>query len=266
MTWQTLYTSKGIFSFSLILELGIVTMMPLQASAFSPANQKPVTHAETGAIAQYIPPQGLGAPPATAGGTRSGSCPEVKENSKSQSLTALIPTLASSAKLGLTVAGHPQFFVYVPETAAKTAEFVLKDENENDVYRTTFAISGERGVVNFSLPKNIAPLEIGKNYHWYFSVVCNPRNRRRDISVDGWSRRIKLNSTLANELQRVAPHDRPKLYAQAGVWHEALSELAQLRREAPHDLTLATEWKKLLESAGLKQIADSPITLTASRD
>lgn len=265
MTWQIFRVSKSIFSFALTLELGIITILPTQASAFSLQSQKEVMQPEVGKVAEYIPPAGLGAPPATGGGTRSGSCPEVKDNSKGQYLTALMP-VTSSAKLALTVEGNPQFFVYVPQTSARTAEFVLKDENENDVYRTTLPISGEGAIINVILPHTISPLEVDKNYHWYFSVICNPGNRRQDIFVDGWSRRIKLSSTLATELEKADPRERPNLYAKAGIWHEAVSTLAQLLGEAPNDITLATEWKKLLESAGLKQLADSPITLIASQE
>lgn len=263
---QTLQVSKTVFSIALTLELSIIAVQSSQVLALSQLSPKEVQSLGVDRVAEYIPPAGMGTPPTSGGGTRSPlsvSCPEDKEN-KGQYLTALVPTLTPSTNLALTVAAHPQFFVYMPETSARTAEFVLKDENENDVYRQTLSISGSPEIVNLSLPKTVAPLKIGKNYHWYFSLVCNPGNRRRDVYVDGWSQRTELSPNLAVQLQKATPSDRPNLYAQAGIWHEALSTLADLCREAPNAPTLAAEWKKLLESAGLKQIADLPIVLTAS--
>jgi hypothetical protein len=264
MNLQNFQVSKAFLSFALTLDLGIIFFLPIQASAaLSRVSQQEELRPGVVMVAEYIPPRGLGAPPAAGGATRSGSCPAVKEN-KGPLLTALMPVSAET-QLGLTVAAYPQFFVYVPETSAQTAEFVLKDENENDVYRTTFPISSQAGITSVSLPKTVAPLEIGKNYHWYVSIVCNPKNRRHDAFVDGWTRRIELSATLASELEKATPRDRADLYGKAGIWHEAISTLAQLRGEAPNDAKLAAEWKKLLESAGLKQIADLPITLSVSQ-
>lgn len=265
---QTFQVGKAVFSIALTLELSIIAVQSNQALALSRLSHQEAQSPKVDKVAEYIPPAGLGAPPTSGGGTRSSllaSCSEVQEN-KAQPLTSLIPASTSSKQLGLTVETHPQFFVYAPETSARTAEFVLKDENEKDVYRKMFSISGKPGIIDFSLPKTVAPLKIGKNYHWYFSLVCHPGNRRRDVYVDGWSQRTTLNPNLATQLQKANPRDRPNLYAQAGIWHEALSTLADLRREAPNDPTLTAEWRKLLESAGLKAIADLPVMLTASEN
>ncbi len=196
------------------------------------------------------PRQGL--PGRRVGGGSRGNC-----NFGEQMLTALIP----KNNLGLTVAGHPKFFFYIPQTTnSQVVEFVLRDETDRQIYETTFKTNGTSGVISLSLP-NSAPLkalEIGKKYQWYFSIICNPQNRANDVSVDGWIQRVKLSPTLTSELEKVAPRGRAALYATAGIWHEALTTLAALRHSRPDDSTIAAEWAQLLQSVGLDNIAQEP--------
>ncbi|MBD2181468.1 DUF928 domain-containing protein [Aerosakkonema funiforme] len=267
MSRQISISSKAIFTVALSLDLCAIVLLPHQVLSltnkverdFISSENFPASNFE---IAQYVPPKNLGVPPETASGaTRSGSCSR-DEQSTSILLTALIPSLNKDDNWALTTAENPQMFVYVPQTSARMAEFALQDEDGKDVYRTTFTISGAAGIVSFSVPKNAVKLEKNQNYHWYFSIFCSDKNRRQSSTVDGWIRRVELNSlrpNLANELEGVGEKERSQLYAQNGVWYDALATLAELRRDDPNDTALAQEWKKLLESAGLKELGDFPI-------
>lgn len=187
------------------------------------------------------------------GGTRGGNC-----FASTQKLTALVP----KSNLGLTVSPYPTFFFFIPQTISpQTVEFVLLDDNEHQIYRTTFISSGASGIINLSLPakSGLPPLATGKNYHWYFSIVCNPANRVEDIFVEGWIQRVELNPVLAIKLQNSSLQERIKLYISADLWHEALVTLAQLRRDRPSDSSIAANWIKLLKSVGLDKIAQQPL-------
>ena len=241
------------------LTLNFVPIPALALTSLSPGKALPRKPVE---VADYKPPKGIGTPETVGGGTRSGNC-EQDEKTSAPLLTALMPDLTpGTAEFGVTVSESPQFFVYIPETSARMAEFVLKNENEEDIYRSgNIPISGQSAIVSVSLPKNQIKLESGKNYHWYFSVICNPDNRRKDIFVEGWTQHTEMSSEVASQIQKAAPLERAKLYAEAGIWHEAVASLAELRRENPDNPALAQEWKTLLESAGLKQLAELPVDL-----
>ncbi|MBW4682952.1 MAG: DUF928 domain-containing protein [Microcoleus vaginatus WJT46-NPBG5] len=253
---------RPAFFWLVIFNTLIINFIPSHALALLSLSQGKALPSKAIEVADYKPPKGLGAPETVGGGTRGGKC-EQDEKSSGPLLSALMPDLIpDTAEYGVTVSESPQFFVYIPETSARMAEFVLKDENENDLYRSqNIPISGQSAIVSVSLPKEQIKLEPGKNYHWYFSVVCNPDNRRKDIFVEGWTRQTKLSSDVASQIQKVAPQERAKLYAEAGIWHEAVAILAELRRENPDDSALAQEWQTLLESAGLKQMAELPVDL-----
>jgi hypothetical protein len=208
------------------------------------------------AQAQFKPPN-RGAPSNTAGGATRGSsfCATGKTP-----LTVLVP----SSRIGLTVAARPTFFVYVPPTSAKTAEFVLQDDKDNDIYRTTIDLTGTPGITSLSLPATAPALEVGKDYLWYFSLVCQPKDRLEDVFVSAWVQRVQPTKTVTDALKRVSARDRPNVYAQASLWYDTLSSLAELRRNNPNDARLTSDWTQLLNFVGLKQVSREPLSKQSS--
>lgn len=190
-------------------------------------------------------------------GRRVGSGTRGECNFGHKQLTALIP----KNNLGLTVAANPQLFFYLPSISnSQTVEFVLLDEADNQIYEKTFKPTSTNGIINLSLSDaSLKELAIGKKYHWYFSIICNAQDRANDISVDGWIQRVELNSTLARKLEIAAPLQRPAILAAANIWQDALVTLAQLRLSHPNDANIASQWKQLLQSADLNNIAQEPV-------
>ncbi|MGQ4647639.1 DUF928 domain-containing protein [Lyngbya aestuarii] len=183
-----------------------------------------------------------------------------------KSLTALIP----ETQFGLTVSEYPTFFVYVPQTSGQVGVFTLLDEDKNIVYETTLKLPETDGIVSFGLPatESLAPLAIGKLYRWYFGIIYDAEDRSRDLLVQGWVQRIEPKPSLINELEIAAPQSYPALYADAGIWHEAIATLAQLRRSQPDNLMWINQWQELLKSEPVKldEIAEKTLleSLSAS--
>ncbi len=217
------------------------------------------------------PPPDRSAPTGRSqGGASRGECPEV-----SKPLTVLVPatqktlgekhgshsaSTAWESVWGLTVAESPTLWFYVPYslTAKLPIEFVLQDDKDNYVYKTTFTASQTQpGIVKLRLPSTVAPLEIGKMYHWYFIIDCDPD---APPLVEGWVQRIAPPPTLTSQLQKATPRERIALYAANGIWHDALTSLAELRSANPQDATLTADWVSLLESVGLDAIAREPMS------
>ncbi len=217
------------------------------------------------------PPPERGAPSGRrrGGASRSGQCPAVD-----QPLTALVPatqkTLAQGqggnpalttleSVWGLTLAQSPILWFYVPYalTPKLPLELVLQDEHDNYVLKTSFtATQTQPGIVSFRLPSTPAPLEVGKMYHWYFLIDCDPD---APALVEGWIQRSAINPTLISQLHKATPRQRIALYAANGIWYNALTTLAELRSANPQDATLSQEWVSLLHSVGLDAIAREPL-------
>jgi hypothetical protein len=203
---------------------------------------------------RFIPPTGDIDGPST-GRVRSvrGGC----GSSSQPSLTALMP----KNKIGRTVSDNPTFFFYLPQTDAQLAEFILEDESGNQIYQQDLTIKNLSGVIGVSIPANtnVPPLEVGKNYTWKFTVVCDAEDRSSDQLESGIVRRVELDADILRELENADPRQKTVIYAQNGIWQDALGTLAAARRANPNDTDLAADWASLLDSVTLGEIAKEPI-------
>jgi len=177
--------------------------------------------------------------------------------SSQRSLTALVP----KNKIGRTVSDYPTFFFYLPQTDAKLAEFILEDESGNQIYQQELTIKNLSGVIGVSIPANttVPPLEVGKSYTWKFSVVCDADDRSSDQLESGIVRRVELSADILRQLENADPRQKTVIYAENGIWQDALSNLAAARRANPNDPDLAADWQSLLDSVTLGEIAKEPI-------
>ena len=290
MIYSKLLQTRKLFLIALTLVGSYWLPLPnsnlqAQVQSTSPKHSK---HYLNGQLPQ---PQGkqtdAGRPESTSGGhpqgggTR-GGCPRVEKpitalvptssdrstSGASQSLRATTKTTATST-IGLTTAKHPMFWLYVPYSfsSPRRIEFALKDEKGKPIYQTSFLESKiAPGIVGFELPSTAPSLDVNKVYGWQFSMSCKPE--KPDVvedfavegaTVEGWVHRIKPNSSLAEQLNRATPEERVALYTKAGIWYDAVTVLAQLRRQNPNNAKLREEWVKLLKDVDLDAIADEPI-------
>jgi hypothetical protein len=186
------------------------------------------------------------------GGARRDRCPNV-----SDPLTALVPFDADGIPfVEQTISDRPTFWFYIPylPISRRNAEFVLIDENEDDVYSVKFPISQRAGIASLQLPVTAPPLKEGKKYQWVFSVICNPLNRSGDATVNGWIERVPESATLNTQLKLATLRERVYIYTQAGLWYETFVTFATLRKNNPQDENLKKDWINLLQNFGLNRI------------
>lgn len=215
-------------------------------------------------LAQYTPPD-RGLPGRReGGGTRGNGCVD-----SDRPLTALAPefTMDSTVSIyGTTVSETPKLYWYVPQVNAQALEFVMLDEAGNELYIQQFPANTASGIVGVEVPlavDNQAPLlAADQNYHWFFSVVCDTSDRSGDIISEGWVRRIPLDEMLDQQLKQVPAAQQSALYAQAGIWYDALNTAAQQRCLYPDNPALTSQWNTLLTSVGLEGLVDQPLLLT----
>jgi Domain of Unknown Function (DUF928) len=176
--------------------------------------------------------------------------------------TALVPvTKSKNGNLlwGLTVAERPQFWFALPRKLTKqdAVEFVLKDNQGKEVYKTTSKSETPLGLVSFTIPKTVPSLQIGKSYNWSFAISCDFQTvEDKPGTVEGSIQRIATSTNLKNQLAGATPVEQASIYAQNGIWFDALSILAVNKR----DKNSSAAWTELLRQVNLEKFASLPIT------
>ncbi len=192
-----------------------------------------------------------------------GSCPPLAN--PEEELTALVP----GTNLGLTVSERPTFWFYVPYSSNNhlAVEFSLQDrDGKNLLYPQNFPLAGTPGIVSIPLPETVSPLEVGKLYHWRFTVICDPSNRLDDLTVEGGVERSLLTPELKSRLEKATPRERIAIYAENGLWFDALTNLVELRRTKPQDEALQQDWADLWREVRLEFITNKPIVPCCSQE
>jgi Domain of Unknown Function (DUF928) len=193
------------------------------------------------------------------------TCPIV-----AQPLTAIVPEYRSAQGnqvWGLTKMEHPTFWFYVPyaKPALVDISFTLQDESnpgeKKIVYQNSkISAASTPGMMRITLPKSSPALAANQPYRWFLELNMGCTSGQRPIFVEGWIQRTELDHTLSKQIDRATPTDKVSLYAENGLWHDALTTLANLRATKPQDPKLTQDWQNLLDAIGLKDLVDQSLS------
>lgn len=189
----------------------------------------------------------------TGGGTRGEQC-EADSPRSVQSAHALVP----SNNVSTFSSEQASLWIQISETFADSAaEIYVKDLDSNEaVYEQQFEIADlvvanleKDSLLKIELPDvNVLGLPLLKaehDYHWEFSIICDPNNRSQDYVLQGLFHRVAASETQAETRSTETLRQRLAQYASAGLWQETLQTAVLLREEQPET------WNQLLSSVGL---------------
>ncbi|NJM65755.1 MAG: DUF928 domain-containing protein [Acaryochloris sp. RU_4_1] len=178
--------------------------------------------------------------------TRGGEC----KASGTPTLTTLVP----KNNVGLSASATPTFYWFVPKNTYQYVNFALykvdaQDNPTETLYSTLMQISGQSGLANLTLPNqpSIQPLQAGVSYRWIIKLRCSLQDRR-GLAAMGWVTYRPPSSALANQLAIASPANKHNLYAEAGYWYDAVTELAAQKQAKPRDPKVQQAWQALMGS------------------
>lgn len=177
-------------------------------------------------------------------------------NGAKSNLVALIPEKI----VGINASTSPKLFFYVPKIKSqKTLEFVLRDEQDELIYEAFITTKGE-GIMTVDIPEEVQVHSTGKdaNYRWYLSMICNSKQRSRDIVVEGWMHNSQVDPKIQQKLDNADLVAQADMYHEEGFWYDALSVLANDHQSKTQESVIRAKWSELLESIGLEKIASEP--------
>ncbi len=210
-------------------------------------------------------PEDNGAPAGNREGAGShGLCKITNQEKDIAPLIAIMPEVSVKAAnkdkkyiWGETISSNPTLWFYVAYPVNSQVEFILQDEAENEIYKTTFTLENTQGIISLALPENQVNLETDKSYHWYLYVICNPESSPDDF-VEGWIKRTNLTSKIQHQLESATSLERISIYAENGLWFDTLSTIDTLRKTDLNN-NISAIWTNLLQQIGLDAISQKPI-------
>ncbi len=193
----------------------------------------------------YRPPN-RGAPRALVGGasrgTGNGSC----------TLSLVAPD-----HIGLTVQKQPSFYWFLSGPTKDQIEFTLIDNQAIEpLLEINLGTQIEPGLHNISLADYGVDLISGKQYWWFVAQVPDPDQRSRDIVAGAAIEYIEPPEKLIKKLTQTERAKHTHIYAEAGIWYDAISSISDLINNDPDNITLRKQRASLMEQVRLQEVAE----------
>jgi hypothetical protein len=159
-----------------------------------------------------------------------------------------------------TVSEQPTLYWYISGDTTLPVEVTIIDPNGTaPLLEKAIPSPVTRGVHGISLADHGVKLAPNIAYRWSVTVVPDANRRSRDILSSGVVERVAPPAELAEKVAKARKEQLPFIYAEAGMWYDALATISTLVAGAPNDATLRQQRAALLAQVGVPEItAEEP--------
>ena len=161
-------------------------------------------------------------------------------------------------EIGETTLEQPSLFWFQSKPANARFELTLLQENKvKPIAQVSIERSTKAGIQRLKLSDHGAKLTPGVEYQWVVALVTDADNRSKDLVASGVIKRIEPPADLKEKVSKAAPGTLAAVYADAGIWYDALSVLSDQIEAQPENKALRQTRADLLRQVGLKAAAQS---------
>jgi hypothetical protein len=224
-----------------LILVGLSTPWATSVTAQEDASQATVAQATP----SYRPPL-RGAPASRIGGAHRGA------EGDDWTLLVLAPE-----HTGLTTSEQPVLYWYTSKDIDQPVEFTLIERGAIDpLFERRIPGPLGAGVQRVALADLGLSLRPETEYQWFVSVVTDPTQRSQDYAAGATIRRVAVDPQVRTRLQSTTAEQRAFVYAEAGLWYDAIDALSQQVDEAPSNETARGQRRALVEQVGLQMPPD----------
>jgi len=159
-------------------------------------------------------------------------------------------------QVGLTTQEQPSLFWFQSKPANAKFELTLLQENKaKPIVQVNLDQAAKAGIQRLKLSDQGAKLAVGVEYQWVVALVNDADNRSKDLVASGVIKRVEPSADLKQKITSSAPQSLPGVYAQAGIWYDALACLSDQIDAHPESKELRQSRADLLRQVGLNTAA-----------
>jgi hypothetical protein len=164
-------------------------------------------------------------------------------------------TVLAPDHVGLTANPQPSLFWSLSKPISMRMEFALNEpQNPKPIFEITIKTPLDAGIHSINLTDYGITLKPGKQYEWFVAIVPDPAQRSSDIMAGGFLEYITASKPLQDKIAKAGKNELSAIYAEEGIWYNAVSSLSDLITANPNDKSLIEQRVALLKQVGLKDI------------
>jgi len=162
--------------------------------------------------------------------------------------------------VGLTTREQPTLYWYISKPTSYQVELTIVEKHEVRPLVEKVLNGTERGGIQvIRLSEFGVRLKPDLPYRWSVALVTDAAHRSKDILAGGIIRRVDPPAGLAEKLAG-AGGGAAGVYAEEGIWYDALAALSERIDASPGDAALRRERALLLKQVGLTEAAEAEAT------
>lgn len=156
---------------------------------------------------------------------------------------------------GLTARAQPTLYWYASAPAGAPVEVTLMAEGAEKPLLAKTIPSPAGGVQSLDLARHGVSLKPDTEYEWFVSVVRDAGQRSKDVTSGGTIQRVSPEPAVQKRAAAAGERQAPMVYAEAGLWYDAIEGLSRLIERNPGDAELRAQRAALLEQVSLPAVA-----------
>jgi len=218
-----------------------------QAAAPKPIAPKPATNASSGV---KFRPQTTGA-----------ASVRVTGGSRGTGNAAITLDVLAPDDIGTTTQDQPSLFWFQSKPAEAKFELTLLQENKvKPLVQVKVERASQAGIQRLKLSDHGVKLTPGVAYQWVVALVTDPESRSTDLVASGVIRRVEPTGDLKEKISQATPTSLAGLYAEAGIWYDALAAVSDQVDAQPGNKSLRQTRAELLRQVGLNAAAQAEVS------
>jgi hypothetical protein len=139
-----------------------------------------------------------------------------------------IDLLAPDGHAGQTTSATPTLYFFVSQPITWPTQFTISvPSRPSPIIETNIPAPRERGIYSLRTADYHVRLDPGVVYTWSVSAIVDPKQRSQDIVASAHVLRTVPDPALEATLRTAPSVRRAVLFAQAGLWYDALAAAAE---------------------------------------
>jgi hypothetical protein len=163
--------------------------------------------------------------------------------------------------VGTTTQEQPSLFWFQSKPSdAKFELTLLQEKKVKPLVQVKMDRASKAGIQRLKLADHGVKLNPGVEYQWVVALVTDAENRSTDLVASGAIKRVEPGADLKAKISQAAPASLASVYAEEGIWYDALAALSDQIEARPEDKTLRETRADLLRQVGLKAAAEADLS------
>ncbi len=169
--------------------------------------------------------------------------------------TGLVLNVLAPDQTGLTTQAQPTLYWYASQPSNTAVEVTLIADSAEVPVLAKNLVQTKGGMLSIDLAQHGITLKPDTDYEWFVSAVQDSGQRSKDVTSGGAIRFVVPDPAVQARAAAAGERAAPGVYAEAGLWYDAIGALSKLIERNPTDAGLRAQRAALLDQIGLPKAA-----------